>query len=114
MKRGKGLLSQYGGMRREMYILFFGRIVTNLGSMVYPMLTMILSQKLGLDAASISILMVAAMAPSGTRSRTPRPPLGGGIENQKLKMINRRQAPWMGCAGGFIMVSPSVRFVPTS
>ena len=56
------LFSQYKGLRREVYVLFFGRIVTNLGSMVYPMLTMILSQKLGLDAASISILMVAAMA----------------------------------------------------
>ena len=62
MKKLFGLFSQYKGLRREVYVLFFGRIVTNLGSMVYPMLTMILSQKLGFDAASISILMVAAMA----------------------------------------------------
>ncbi len=57
-----GLFSQYKGLRKEVYVLFFGRIVTNLGSMVFPMLTMILSRKLGLDAAKISILMVAAMA----------------------------------------------------
>ena len=62
MKKLFGLFSQYKGLRREIYVLFFGRIVTNLGSMVYPMLTMILSQKLGFDAASISILMVVAMA----------------------------------------------------
>ncbi len=55
------LFSQYKGLRREVYVLFFGRIVTNLGSMVYPMLTMILSQKLGMDAANISVLVVAAM-----------------------------------------------------
>ena len=41
------LLDQYRGLRREIYILFFGRIVTNLGSMIWPVLTMILSQKLG-------------------------------------------------------------------
>ena len=37
--------SQYRGLRREIYILCFGRVVTNLGSMVWPMLTLILSQK---------------------------------------------------------------------
>ncbi len=31
--------SQYRGLRRENYVLFFGRIVTNMGSMVWPMLT---------------------------------------------------------------------------
>ena len=61
MKAIMSLLSQYRGLRKEIYILFFGRIVTNLGSMVWPMLTMILSQKLGLDAFSISVLTVASM-----------------------------------------------------
>lgn len=61
MKKIFSLFSQYKGLRKEVYILFFGRIVTNLGSMVYPMLTMILSQKLGMDAASISVLVVGAM-----------------------------------------------------
>ena len=55
------LVSQYRGLRREIYILFFGRIVTSLGSMVWPMLTMILNQKLGLDAFSISVLTVGSM-----------------------------------------------------
>ena len=41
--------SQYRGLRRENYVLFFGRIVTNMGSMVWPMLTMILNQKLGYE-----------------------------------------------------------------
>ena len=48
--------SQYRGLRRENYVLFFGRIVTNLGSMVWPMLTMILNQKLGMSAGNIAIL----------------------------------------------------------
>jgi len=53
-------LSQYRGLRREIYILFFGRVVTNLGSMVWPMLTMIMSQKLGLNASTIAVVMVLA------------------------------------------------------
>ena len=48
--------SQYRGLRRENYVLFFGRIVTNMGSMVWPMLTMILNQKLGISAGNIAIL----------------------------------------------------------
>ena len=56
----QGFLSQYKGLRKEIYILFFGRVVTNLGSMVWPMLTLILSQKMGLDATSISIVTVSA------------------------------------------------------
>ena len=60
MQKKNGLLSQYRGLRKEIYILFFGRIVTNLGSMVWPMLTMILSQKLGMNASGIAVLMVAA------------------------------------------------------
>lgn len=55
-----GALSQYRGLRKEIYILFFGRVVTNLGSMVWPMLTLILSQKLGLSASAISLVTVGS------------------------------------------------------
>ena len=62
------LLNQYRGLRREIYILFFGRIVTNLGSMIWPVMTMILSRKLGLSAAEISYFFVGSsliMLPAG-------------------------------------------------
>lgn len=52
------LINQYRGLRREIYILFFGRIVTNLGSMIWPVLTMILSQKLGFSAGEIAYYFV--------------------------------------------------------
>ena len=55
-----GAFSQYRGLRKEIYILFFGRVVTNLGSMVWPMLTLILSQKLGLSASAISLVTVGS------------------------------------------------------
>ena len=54
------LLSQYKGLRREIYILFFGRMVTNLGSMIWPVMTMILNQKLGLTASEISYFFVGS------------------------------------------------------
>lgn len=52
------LITQYKGLRRENYILFIGRIVTNMGSMIWPVLTLILTQKLGLTAAQASIYTI--------------------------------------------------------
>lgn len=53
------LISQYKGLKREIYVLFFGRIVTSLGSMVWPLLTLILSRKLGMSATQVAIFSVA-------------------------------------------------------
>ena len=54
------LFRQYRGLRREIYILAFGRMVTNLGSMIWPVMTMILSQKLGLSASEIAYYFVGS------------------------------------------------------
>lgn len=56
----QGLLSLYKGLRRENYILCFGRLVTAMGSMIWPMLTMILSQKMGMSAKHIAWIMAGA------------------------------------------------------
>lgn len=53
------LFSEYRGLRKELYILFIGRIMTNMGSMIWPMLTLILSQKLNFDAKTIALCMLA-------------------------------------------------------
>ena len=45
----------YGGLRREVYILCFGRFVTAMGSLVWPMLTLILKSKLGYDAEQVAL-----------------------------------------------------------
>jgi len=52
------LFKEYRGLRRELYVLFIGRIMTNLGSMIWPMFTLILSQKLGMDATTIALYMM--------------------------------------------------------
>ena len=58
------LFSQYKGLRKEVYILFIGRIVTRFGSMVWSMLTLILNQKLGYTAAQVSVFMFVFSAVS--------------------------------------------------
>lgn len=55
------IFDQYKGLRRELYILFIGRIMTNMGSMIWPMFTLILNQKLGLSAGTIATYMLVFM-----------------------------------------------------
>ena len=52
------LFDQYKGLRRENYVLFFGNIVTNMGAMIWPMMTLILEQKMGLSAGNIALIMM--------------------------------------------------------
>lgn len=44
------LLQKYRKLPREIYILFLARIVNNLGSFVFPLLTLILTKKVGMTA----------------------------------------------------------------
>ncbi len=52
------LIDQYKGLRRELYVLLVGRMMTNMGSMIWPMFTLILNQKLGLSAGDIAKYML--------------------------------------------------------
>ena len=80
MKKFFGLFTQYQGLRPEIYVLFFGRIVTNLGAMVWPMLTMILSRKMGMSASTIAVVTVAASA-----LMLPANLLGGRLADRRSK-----------------------------
>ena len=52
------LFSQYRGLRKEIYILFYGRVVTSMGALVWPLMTLILSNKMGMSATEIANLML--------------------------------------------------------
>ena len=52
------IFAQYKGLRKENYILFLGRMVTNMGAMVWPVMTLILNQKLGMNATDISLFTI--------------------------------------------------------
>ena len=49
------LFRQYTGLRKELYILFLCQLIDNAGSLVGPMLTLILSAKMGMSAGEIAI-----------------------------------------------------------
>lgn len=49
-------LQQYKNLSKEIYVLFFGRIVTSMGSLIWPLLTLILKNKLGYNATTIATL----------------------------------------------------------
>lgn len=56
-------LKQYLGLRRELYIVFWGRVVTNMGALIWPMMTLILKNKLGFSASEIAeLLLVLGLA----------------------------------------------------
>lgn len=56
------MLQMYTGLKREIYILCFGRLVTAMGALVWPMLTLILKSKLGMNAEQVAFwfLFIAA------------------------------------------------------
>lgn len=52
------IFGQYRGLNKDIYILFIGRIVTALGSFIWPLMTLILSAKFHYDSSTIAILMI--------------------------------------------------------
>jgi len=56
----KQFITQYGGLKREIYILFIGKLVTAMGSFVWPMLTFFLTTKLGLSDGVSTLLIATA------------------------------------------------------
>jgi len=53
-----GIFSQYRGLSRSAYVIFFARVVTNMGAFIWPLLTLILSRKMGYSASEIAMLTV--------------------------------------------------------
>lgn len=56
----KQLITQYGGLKKEIYILFIGKLVTAMGSFVWPMLTFLMTTKLGLSDGTSTLFVATA------------------------------------------------------
>ena len=52
--------SQYRGLQKEMYVLFIGRVISALGTFIWPLMTYILSNKFNLSLGTISLIFVGA------------------------------------------------------
>lgn len=62
----KRLFTRYRGLPKEIYVLFFARIINSLGAFVHPLLTLILTKKLGLtenDAGTLITILLATQMP---------------------------------------------------
>ena len=58
------LFSQYRGLKKEIYILFVGKLVTAMGSFVWPMMTFLLTTKLGFSDGVAALLIATGGAVS--------------------------------------------------
>ena len=54
----RSIFSQYKGLSRSAYVIFIGRVVTNMGAFIWPLLTLILARKIGYSASEIAFLSV--------------------------------------------------------
>lgn len=55
------LFNQYKNLSREIYVLFFGRIVTSMGALIWPLLTLIMKNKLGYSATTIALIDIVML-----------------------------------------------------
>ena len=61
------LIGRYRGLPREIYVLFFARIINSVGAFVFPLLTLIMTNKLGYTsdrAGLILTLLAVTQAPA--------------------------------------------------
>ncbi len=56
MKPVLSIITQYKGLSKSIYVIFLARMVTSMGAFIWPMLTFIMSGKMGFDDATIGIL----------------------------------------------------------
>ncbi len=54
----RSVFGQYMGQRRSVYVLFFGRLVTSMGALIWPMLTLILSRKIGYSDSEVGFILI--------------------------------------------------------
>lgn len=71
------ILTQYAGLKKEIYILFVGKLVTAMGAFVWPMMTFLLTTKLGLSDGTAAMLIATAGAVS-----LPAALLGGKLADR--------------------------------
>lgn len=60
MKRISNLLNPYRGLPKEIYVIFISRIINSLGSFVMPLMTLILTQKIGLSKSQAGMYISLA------------------------------------------------------
>ncbi|WP_035164017.1 MFS transporter [Caloranaerobacter azorensis] len=55
-KKLSNIFSQYTGLSKSAYVIFFAKMITNMGAFIWPLLTLILKRKIGYSASTIAII----------------------------------------------------------
>ena len=101
------IISRYRGLPREIYVLFFARIINCIGAFVHPLLTLIMTEKLGMSTEKAGWLMTIMML-----TQLPSMLLGGKLADRfgRLKLLAVTQtigaALYLVC--GFMQMSNTV------
>jgi len=104
MKKFSNLLSPYQGLPREVYIIFLARVVNAIGAFVWPMMTLILTKKIGLSTSEAGFWI----AVSGLLSM-PASLIGG-----KLTDTIGRKPVLLFCEGTAVLLFGACAFVEPS
>lgn len=98
------ILHRYRGLPKEIYVLAAGRMVNSIGAFVHPLLTMILTTKLGMKSDEAGMLMTFLLF-----TQMPISVLGGFLADRfgrrKLIIVFQFMGAAMYLACGFIPIS---------
>ena len=53
-----GIFAEYKGLRKEVYLLLLGRMVSSMGALVFSMLALILKNKLGFTSSAVADVLL--------------------------------------------------------
>ncbi|MEW8994046.1 MDR family MFS transporter [Clostridium sp.] len=59
------IFSTYMGLPKEVYILFLGKMINCIGAFVYPLLSLIITQKVGLSIKDAGLILTLTAIPQG-------------------------------------------------
>ena len=78
------MLNRYKGLPREIYVLFFARIINSVGAFVHPLLTLIMTDKLDMSSSQAGLYMTLLLL-----SQLPIMLLGGKLADRfgRLKLL---------------------------
>ncbi len=54
----KESIGRYRGLPKEIYILFFARVINNVGAFVHPLLTLMMTDRIGLSETKTGFYMM--------------------------------------------------------
>jgi len=71
------IFNQYKGLNKEIYVLFFGRMISAMGTFIWPLMTLILRNKFNFSAGDISVILVL-----GSMLSIPAVMIGGKLTDK--------------------------------